>query len=108
MTYPLPERDWKAMRRIKDDLLAILCERINKESLAILSDPGKSEHEKYLALYKHIRESDHVVAECFNDWRRSKLLIRLSAIHAHGVLGAEHMQLLSDETQRKLKTMAEP
>ena len=65
MAKSIPERDWKFMKRIKDELLATLCDRINKQAASILSEQGCSEHEKYINLYKHVETSDHLVATCF-------------------------------------------
>ena len=89
MARSTPERDWKYMRKIHDDLLVRLCERINKKSIAILKEGIGSEHEKYLKLYKHIQNSDRIIADCFNDWRRSTLIMKLTAIQHHDLLNLD-------------------
>ncbi len=48
MAFSPPERDWKYMRKIENDLLASLCKRINNESMDILREGKGSEHDKYL------------------------------------------------------------
>jgi hypothetical protein len=36
MAVARSERDWKYMKKIRDDLLRALCERINRQSVAML------------------------------------------------------------------------
>ena len=68
------------MRKVKDELLGALAERINRKSLTILRDQGQPDIEKYRKLYKHIHDSDDIIARCFDDWRRSTLWMRLLAM----------------------------
>ncbi len=105
MAVATSERDWKYMKKIKDDLLGALCGRINRQSVAILTRSHDSEHEKYLKLYKHIEESDRVIANCFDDWRRSSLLTKIVEIKHHELLTPAQLQQLSTETQERLKSL---
>ena len=41
-------------------------------------------------------ESDLVVADCFNDWRRSKLNLKLRYLQHQNLLSEEHLGNLSD------------
>lgn len=100
-----PERDWKCMKRLRDELLASLCKRINGQAAVILAGPEVSEHKKYLKLFEHMQASDRIVAECFDDWRRSTLLMKIHALESNGLLEAKHILLLSDETQQRLELM---
>jgi hypothetical protein len=105
MAGTTPERDWKYMKKIKDDLLVALCNRINKQSSVILAETGVSEHEKYLKLYSHVEDSDRIVANCFNDWRRSTLFMKILEIKHHGLLTPDQLEGLSAETLEKLKAL---
>ena len=89
MAGSFPEKDWKYLRSISDEMLNILCGRINREVIEIVQSQDASEHAKYLRLYKHVQESDNVVADCFNDWRRSTLGRRLLSLLRHGLLTEE-------------------
>ena len=103
MSRSTPERDWKHTRSVHDDLLATLCERINQQSADLLASFDGSEHEKYLRLYRHIQDSDRIIADCFNDLKRSNLIMKLAALQHHGILTPEHIDNLSQETQEKLQ-----
>ena len=107
MAGSTPEQDWKYMKKVKEELLAALFERINNQSMAILKASGQSEGDKYLTLYRHIKDSDRIVACCFDDWRRSNLIHRLFQLKRHNLLKPEHVQTLSEETQQKLKALEE-
>lgn len=60
------------------------------------------EHERYLRLYKHYRESDIIVADCFDGWRRSDIVLKLLLIRKHKLLSTEMIANLSDETRELL------
>ena len=104
---PPPERDWKYMKKVKEDLIATLCEQINRQAMDILKSEADSEHERYGRLYRYVQESDDIVADCFDDWRRSTLLMKLAALQRHGLLTSNHMEHLSEETQNRLKALKE-
>lgn len=103
MAPSIPERDWKMMKKVKDDLLNCLCERINRQSMAVLEGEGDSEHEKFLKLVTHVRDTNRIVADCFDDWRRSTLFIKLANLQHQGLLTSEQLERLSVDTQLKLK-----
>jgi len=98
----IPERDWKYLRSIEQELLAKLCGRINREALEMLQSPAVGEHEGYLRLYRHYRESDKIVADCFDDWRRSNIVLKLLLIRKQKLLSAEMVANLSEETRELL------
>ena len=95
MNVLILESDWKYLRKIEPDMLANLCGRINTESQAILSDESMSEHEKYLELYKHIKDSDKIIADCFNDWRRSNIDLKIRHLWHYGLLRETHLNKMS-------------
>ena len=105
MATPPPERDWKYMRKVQEDLLATLCERVNGQAMDNLKAEANSERERYGRLYRHVEESDDIVADCFDDWRRSTLLMKLVALQRHGLLTSDHIEHLSGETQEILKAL---
>ena len=96
MTIQVSESDWKYLRERKVDFLSTLCGRINEQSKYILNDQSVSEHEKYLKLYNYIKRSDKIVADCFNDWRRSNIWLKIQFLRHHGILTDEHLNQMSD------------
>jgi len=102
MNLNIPERDWKQLRKFKPDMLNALCERINRKAEKLINSNDKNEHEKYIALYRYINNANETVALCFDDWRRSNIRIRISALLSENLLTDEHVQELSDETKRTI------
>lgn len=94
-----PEADWKYMRRLFPELLDRLCTRINAQTAELLADSSLSQHERYLKVYNYMRTSDRIVGECFNDWRRSRLLNSILAIIDHNLMTPEEIAGLSEEGQ---------
>jgi hypothetical protein len=103
MMRSIPERDWKYLSSVKGDLLEALCGRINDEARRIAADPAPSQHESFLRLYGHLTEGNEVVAECFDDWRRSNILEKLFYLCRHRILTEEHLARLSAETREALR-----
>ena len=95
------------MRTIHDELLEYLCKRINRQSAEILEQEDCSQHEQCLTLYQHIQDSDQIITECFNDLKRSNLIMKLVALQQHGILTPEHLGMLSTETRQKLIALKE-
>ncbi|MCK5835833.1 MAG: hypothetical protein KAH09_01085 [Desulfobacula sp.] len=97
MSISIPESDWKYLRKRKVDLLSTLCGRINEQSKDILNDQSSSEHEKYLKMFDHIKKSDKIVADCFNDWRRSNIWIKIQSLRHYDLLTNDHFDQMSDQ-----------
>jgi hypothetical protein len=98
----IPERDWKYLAGVKGELLEALCRRINERARRIAADRSSGEHDTFLRLYSYIVEQDGVVADCFDDWRRSNAMDKLFRLRRHGLLTDEHLSRLSAGTRGKL------
>jgi len=107
MEGPLKERDWKYMQSIHDELLHRLCADINRSAAKLASAPTDNPHEQYLALCRFIKDSDLSIAACFNDWRRSKLAIKIRCLRHHGLLTDQHVTNLSLEAQEWFRKVEE-
>ena len=103
MTCLISETDWKYLRSIRNELLASLCRRINETTVDILRGKNKTDHDKYLKAFQHIKESDDIVAKCFNDWRRSTIGQRLISLQRHKLLPESHLQNLSEQAREFVK-----
>ena len=101
----IPERDWKYLRGVKGELLEALCHRINDGARHIVADQASGQHERFLRLYGHLMEGNEVVADCFDDWRRSNILDKLLALRWHRLLTDEHLSRLSAETQDRINRL---
>jgi hypothetical protein len=107
MSSSIPERDWKYLRKIQPDMLDTLCQQINQRTERILKSPDKSDHEKYLAVYDHIKKSDRVVAKCFSDWRRSNIWLTIPLLYKEGLLTEDHLKNMTEETSQLVDRIRE-
>jgi hypothetical protein len=98
----IPESDWKYLRDLKDKLLDTLCKRINDEASQIVNNPHLSQHEKFLRLFRHVKEKNEIVAKCFDDRRRSNLVLKMLWLREEHLLTEIHMSRLTEETGRKI------
>ena len=103
MNGSILERDWKYLQRIQPELLRALCARINHQATDILQSQAKSEHERYLILYKHIHDSNRIIASCFDDWRRSNLWTKILLLRREDLLTDEHLSQMSDQIKDDLE-----
>jgi len=103
MTGSIPEDDWKYLRKIQPEMLSSLCARINRQARVLLESQAEPEHEKYQNLYQHVKDSDRIVADCFDDWRRSNIWLKILALRHEGLLTDEHLIHMSDKVKDLLE-----
>lgn len=86
-------------------MLSILCSRINMQTREILDDASLSDHQRFLKIYDHIRQSNNIVADCFDDWRRSNIELKLLHLRMNRILTDEHMRGMSDGLQSRIRNV---
>ena len=101
-----PESDWKAFRELREVALQRFCERALKELLRHIQDVSASHHERYLAVFRLLQERDEELAAAFNDPARSRMILQLALIHAHGLLTPEEFGRFTAETRRAADAIA--
>lgn len=99
----LAEQDWKVFKKIREEMLETLCSRINVKASKIINRKGMTQHEKYIKLNKHIRKSDKIAANCFDDYRRSTLGLTLMKLREEKLLTDRHLENFSDATREFLE-----
>ena len=102
MDGPILEPDWKYLRSIRDELINELCSRILRQAVEIARAEGNP-LERYKALYRHIEKSDEVVADCFDDWRRSTVRNTIICLRHHRLLTDDHVMHMSETAQAWLR-----
>jgi hypothetical protein len=100
MTRSILEADWKVFRALSLIALDRFCHRVLSEVAEIASDAGKTNHERYLAVYTLIEKRNEELADAFDDHRRSTALLHLARMRWHKLLTDEEMSRFSAETLR--------
>lgn len=95
----LPESDWKHLRSIKDAALNRFCERALAECSETIADPGRTAHERYLALFEVMGKRDEELSRAFDGLRRSTALIQLMNMRSLGLVTDEEMEGFTPRTQ---------
>ena len=77
------ERDWKHLRIVHVAALERFCSRVTRQCRDILDDANLTAHERYLRLFRLLRERDEELASAFDDMRRSRAIsILATELHA--------------------------
>jgi hypothetical protein len=95
-----PERDWRVFRELRPVWLQRYCAKVNQQVLKKLSDSRRSEHERYIDVYRFIQKKDRELGDAFNDFRRSTATRQISVIRSLGVVSEQEVARFSDQTQR--------
>lgn len=101
----IPERDWKQIRKIKDNVLAAVCEEIFKKVDKLSKKRNGREHEAYLELWKTIKKEDRKIADMFDELKRSNAFFKLANWRHYGFLSDEDFSNFSVETQQVIELM---
>ncbi len=99
MTNSISESDWKLFRQLRSVALERFCQRVLSEIEQLAADNTKSNHDRYLAIYKLMMRRDKELATAFNDLRRSTALFQLVQIQSHDLLTEEEMGRFGPETR---------
>ncbi len=103
MSADIPEADWKRFKEIHSVLLERFCNRILGELMATCQLSNASAHDRYLKVYKLIKERDKQVASAFNDFRRSTAVLQLAIMRRMKLLKDEELQRFSEATQNRIR-----
>src|SRR5262245_12848428 len=95
----IPESDWKVFRELRVVALDRFCERILNEVVEVAADAGKSNHDRFLALFKLLDQRNDELANAFDDPRRSTALIQLLSIHSSKLLTEDEFARFTPETR---------
>jgi hypothetical protein len=99
MTRTISEADWKVFRQLQPIALERFCQQVLEEIEQISLDTARTQHERYLAVYRLIHDRDRELADAFNGPRRSTAWQQLACIQARRLLTEEEMARFSAETR---------
>lgn len=99
MQAPTGEADWKVLRSLHPVALERYCERVLDEMREIAADPARSQHQRYLAIYKLIHQRNDEMALAFDDMRRSMAWLRIGHMYRLGLLRPEEFARFTEQTR---------
>jgi len=101
-----PESDWKIFRELREAALERFCKRVLEELEPLRRDMSQSHHKRYLNVYRFLHKRDEELAHAFNDPRRSRMILQLTAIHAYGLLEPQELGRFSERTRTTIEFLA--
>jgi hypothetical protein len=105
MSGDFPERDWKLLRRLAPVALERFCAKVLAEATEIAAEPGRTGHQRYLNLYRFLREKDKDLAFAFDDHRRSTAMLKIARIHSLGLFTPEEFGEFSERTRDTVQSL---
>jgi hypothetical protein len=103
----IKESDWRIFRELHTVALERFCQRVLEEVERLNADSAKTNHQRYLAIYRYTRECDEDLAFAFNDKRRSTAVLQLARIQYHDLLTSEEFSRFSEETRAAVEVLLE-
>jgi len=106
MLEHLPESDWKEWQRLAPILLNRFCESVVTAAAKFRTE-GDSGHERFLALYRFVAESNRKIANVFDDRRRSNALFKIATAVSTEIMCAEELASFSEETRECVRKICD-
>ncbi len=103
----MTEREWRLLRSLHDTVLDRYCARVLEECEAVARDASATPHERYLRLFRLLRERDDHIAAAFNDTRRSNAIHKLAAMVAYKMVTDEELSGFTQETREAAIDLAD-
>jgi hypothetical protein len=103
----IAESDWRIFKGLRELALERFCERILGDIARISSDTTKTKHERYVAIYRLVRERDKEIVPIFDHLRRSSAVRQIIAFRSHDLLTAQELRQLSPELVKLIEDILE-
>jgi len=104
--HDFPESDWKIFRELRPLALERFCMRVLEKIEPMIRDGSISQHERYLKVFRFLRDRDDEIAHAFNDPRRSRMIGQLAAIHKYGLLTSDELGRFTARTRETIEWLA--
>jgi hypothetical protein len=100
------ESEWRLLRSVHRAALDRYCKRVLEECAATIGETDSSPHDRYLRLYRMLKERDMGLSTAFDDMRRSTALERLAAMIAVEAVTDEELNQFSASTRESANILA--
>ena len=101
----LKESDYKVFRKLRVSALERYCERVLKDVERLVHNDKPTYRERYLDLWKLLRNRDKTIATAFDGPRHSQAFVQLVNIDAENLLTEDELNLFSDETRERIAAL---
>ena len=101
----LKESDYKVFRKLRVSALERYCGRVLKDVERLVHNDKPTYHERYLDLWKLLRNRDKTIATAFDGPRHSQAFVQLVNIDAENLLTEDELNQFSDELRDRIEGM---
>jgi hypothetical protein len=101
------ESDWKQFRKIVPHLRERYLKKVNEQVAALLADSERTPTEQFWDVQERIEDEEKIIMDCFDDHRRSTMLISMAVMQRNGVLSDNDLKGFSDELREQMKVLKE-
>ena len=101
----LKESDYKVFRKLRVSALERYCGRVLKDVERLVHNDKPTYRERYLDLWKLLRNRDKTIATAFDGPRHSQAFVQLVNIDAENLLTEDELNQFSDELRDRIEGM---
>jgi hypothetical protein len=101
----VPEADWKVFRELRELALERFCRRVLEDLELVLRDTSRNYHQRFLDVSRFLRLRDEVLANVFDDPRRSRMIVQLAAIYEHGLLEPDEFRRFTARIRTTIESL---
>lgn len=102
MRNEVSKSDWKHFKAIREVALERLCARILDNICETASDKTKTSHERFLAVYQLVNDSNRDVARGFDFLSRSRMFLQLVSMQQMNLIEQTEVEGFSEEVRQQL------
>ena len=99
--------DWKVFKTLREVALERFCERALTDVTRIMADAAKTGHQRYLAVYRLMRDRDAEIDPIFDTLRRSTAIRQIVSFRSHDLLSADELRQFSPELVTRVEEILE-
>jgi hypothetical protein len=101
------ESDWKLFKNNLTVWRENYLVKINEEIVSILSDKKITETQKFWKVKKQIDNKVEILKDCFDDIRRSMMLIKMMMMYKNKIINMENISGFSKDVVENVKNFNE-
>jgi hypothetical protein len=93
----IKESDWKHLRSLHKVALERYCQRVLSDVQQCANQSSQTFHQRYLDIFQVVKQRDKLLAQLFDDPRRSTATFTIIALRRHGLLEDAEFAQFSEE-----------
>lgn len=95
----LPEKDWKQLKKLKDQVIHRFCDEVLMKVKPITENKGNDSYKAYQNLWEVLDKTEDELSLMFDDIVRSNALLKLAIWRKRNLLLDEEFEKFTQETR---------